>query len=116
MQGQCRRYGFVPPHSTLPGSALRQSGTRLTASRQNLLPRSRGCQYQRIGLLGLEAGWHTREQVGIPRGVQRVCLPWLPPALQPAERLWPRLTSPWQIVPSFLWVERRYCLSIGASC
>lgn len=35
------------------------------------------------------AGWHTSEEVGVPKGLHLIQLPPYSPELQPAERLWP---------------------------
>lgn len=46
---------------------------------------------QRVLLVVDNAGWHGRQALAVPPGVEGVYLPAATPALQPAERVWPRM-------------------------
>ncbi len=49
---------------------------------------------KRIILVLDQAGWHTSDQVKVPKGIHLFFLPAYSPELQPAERLWPLTNEP----------------------
>jgi transposase len=49
---------------------------------------------KRIILVVERAGWHSRSQVKVPKGIHLFFLPAYSPELQPAERLWPLTNEP----------------------